>query len=297
MAYDQLEGTLTRRISAIDRQLLDVMARLEASIDFPDEGYRFIAASEVRDCLSVATEAIVAILKDADRGRMIREGATVAIVGKPNVGKSSVFNMLVGHDRAIVAPGAGTTRDMVTEQVELAGMSVMLVDTAGAHEAYDPVEREGVARGRRARDAANLLLVVLDQSEPATPGDEDVLRETAGRTRIMVMNKADRPACWQPHVAEPVVSVAACDGTGAQALSGGEGLRDVAGISNVRHISLLEEAHKSLRDAMTAAASDAPEEFVAADVARARSALAEICGVGAGDDVLTTIFERFCIGK
>jgi tRNA modification GTPase len=229
----------------------------------------------------------------------------VVIVGKPNVGKSSVFNMLVGHDRAIVAPGAGTTRDMVTEQVELAGMSVTVVDTAGAHEAYDPVEREGVARGRRARDVADLLLVVLDQSEPATHGDEDVLRETAGHTRIVVMNKADRPACWQPHVAEPVVSVAARDGTGAQdltdtiatALSGGEGLRDVAGISNVRHISLLEEAHKNLRDAMTAAASEAPEEFVAADVARARSALAEICGAGASDDVLTTIFERFCIGK
>ncbi len=305
VAYDQLEGTLTRRIAEIDRQLLDVMAKLEASIDFPDEGYRFIAATEVLDRLGAADATIVGVLEDAGRGRMIREGAMVVIVGRPNVGKSSVFNMLVGHERAIVTPVAGTTRDLVTERVDLAGVPVTLVDTAGAHDAGDVVEREGVARGRRARDAANLLLVVLDSSEPATREDEDVLRETAGHARIVVANKADRPPCWQPHDVGPAVAVSTRDGTGAlaltdliaTALTGGEALRDVAGISNVRHIALLDQAHKSLRDAIATASSGAPEEFVAADVAHARDALSEICGAGASDDVLTRIFETFCIGK
>jgi tRNA modification GTPase len=305
VAYDQLEGTLTLKICDIDQTLLDLQAKLEASIDFPDEGYRFIDPAEIAGSLATVDGEIARLLLDAHRGRTIREGATVVVVGKPNVGKSSIFNRLAGHDRAIVSAVPGTTRDMVTERVDLEGLAITVVDTAGAHDALDVVEREGVARGRRAREVADLLLVVLDQSEPATVEDEEVLAQTAARPRVVIANKADRPPLWRPCGVNHVVPVSTLDGTGMpelrrrilEALTGGESLRDGASVSNLRHISLLEEAQARVHDAHMSAAAGASEEFVIADVAAARRSLGEISGAGADDDVLARIFERFCVGK
>jgi len=305
VAYDQLQGTLTGRIRQIDRALLDLQAMLEASIDFPDEGYKFITPSETVAQLAAIAADIDVLLADADRGRLIREGATVVIVGRPNAGKSSLFNMLLGQDRAIVTAVPGTTRDLVSERVDIEGVPVTLVDTAGAHDTAEIVEREGVDRGRRARAVADLLLVVLDSSEPPTADDHAILAETAGLPRIVVANKADLPMRWRPDLADPRVEVSTVDCRGgsqlrvalARTLGGGEAALDTISISNVRHIGLLRAAHASVCKAQTSATAVASEEFVVSDLLRARRDLAEMSGAAADDEVLNRIFERFCIGK
>src|SRR3954467_2094201 len=190
-AFDQLEGSLTSRIAALDATLFDLLARLEASLDFPDEGYPFIEPDTIsRDVAAILSE-IGALLADADRGRMIREGAHIVVAGRPNVGKSRLFNAVAGADRAIVTDVPGTTRDLVTERVDIEGLAVTLVDTAGLRDTLDVVEREGVARADRARDGADLVLGVLDASEPLTVDDRQLLERTQGRVRIVVGNKSD----------------------------------------------------------------------------------------------------------
>jgi tRNA modification GTPase len=306
VAFDQLEGTLTSRIAAIDARLFDLIARLEASLDFPDEGYHFIEPDETAAHIGSVVEEIDRLLEGASRGRLIREGATVAVVGRPNVGKSSIFNALVGADRAIVTDVAGTTRDLVSERVDLDGLAVTVVDTAGWRETTDIVEREGVDRARRAREIASLLLVVIDRSRSMTPDDERLLAETADQRRIVVLNKSDLPAAAEVDAAPDVACVSALVGIGmdglrraiVRALTSDLMLRDTAAISNVRHIGLLERARDSLVSAQEAARSgETPEEFVLADLQTARVRLDEIVGVRTSEDVLQHIFDRFCIGK
>jgi len=156
-AADQLHGTLTARIGAVDTRLFDLLARLEASLDFPDEGYHFVEPSAVAAGLTDIIGSIDVLLADAARGRLLRDGATVVIAGRPNVGKSSLFNVLVGADRAIVTEVPGTTRDLVAERVDIEGLALTLVDTAGARDTNDRIEREGVARSVQARGAAELV--------------------------------------------------------------------------------------------------------------------------------------------
>lgn len=320
VAFDQLEGTLTSRIAEIDAQLFDLIARLEASLDFPDEGYHFIERGETARRVGCVVEQLDRLLAGARRGRLIREGASVVVVGGPNVGKSSLFNALVGADRAIVTEIAGTTRDLVSERVDVDGLAVTFVDTAGHRDAADVVEREGVARAMRARDVANVLVVVLDRSEPITSDDEQLLADTASRSRIVVVNKSDLPvgcsvAALQLQLAtsrdtvagdHQLITVSAKTGAGLDdlrraivtALTGAESLRDAAAISNMRHVALLEHARASLVRAQSAAVLDeAPEEFVLADLQEARARFDEIVGTRTSEDVLRHIFEKFCIGK
>jgi tRNA modification GTPase len=302
VAFDQLEGTLTRRIAAIDAELFDLVARLEASLDFPDEGYHFVEPLRIGAAVERVVARIDALLADAARGRLIREGATVVIAGRPNVGKSSLFNALAGCDRAIVTDVPGTTRDLLTEQIEIGGVAVTLVDTAGARDALDAIEREGVARGAKARDVADLIIVVLDGSEPLTDDDDVLLEQTQDRVRLIVMNKTDRPQAFE-RAGGIRVSAVQHDGLDelrasmTTALAGGEPLRDTAAVSNLRHVRLLEEARGHLDRVVTAAAAAAPEEFLLADLQEARARFDEIVGVRTPDDVLRHIFEQFCIGK
>jgi tRNA modification GTPase len=306
-AFDQLEGTLTRRIAEIDAVLFDLIARLEASLDFPDEGYHFVAPSKAHDEIAGVVRQLDALLTDATRGRMIREGATVVVAGRPNVGKSSLFNRLVGTDRAIVTPIPGTTRDLITEAVDVGGLAVTLVDTAGWRETADMVESEGVERGAQARGVADLVLVVLDRSEELSQEDRELLRATESRRRLVVLNKCDLPAFrLKPEATPPdAMEVSAATGGGFDALrlrigatlAAGEALRDSAAISNMRHIDLLEDARRHLQAAMNAAGVDAPEEFVLTDLQAARAKLDEVVGTRTSEDVLRHIFEHFCIGK
>ena len=196
VAFDQLDGTLTRAIGAIDRELFDLVARLEASVDFPDEGYHFVGPGEAGAALRGVCDGIDQLLATSASGRVIREGRHIAILGKPNVGKSSLFNQLVGTDRAIVAAGPGTTRDMLRETIDLDGIRLGLVDTAGIRASDDEVEREGVMRARGAAGVADLVVLVLDQSRPLEDVDRALMRETAAAARVVVVNKIDLAPAW-----------------------------------------------------------------------------------------------------
>jgi tRNA modification GTPase len=301
-AFDQLDGTLTRKIASIEASLFDLIARLEASVDFPDEGYHFVdpgALAQAIDDLLLETATLAAHGKS---GRLIREGLQVAIVGAPNVGKSSLFNALVGASRAIVTDTPGTTRDLVTEVVDIHGLRVTLVDTAGLRDTDDRVEAEGVERARQAATVADLTLEVRDGSvEPFT--QVSITPQTIENKRLIVNNKSDIGAV----ITSGAVSVSARTGDGIDALRANilqaldvDLQRDCPAITNIRHIALVERAHKALGRARAAALTEGgsmSEEFVLADLQDARAALEEITGVRAPEDLLEHIFSRFCIGK
>src|SRR5688572_12533030 len=195
-AFDQLEGTLSARIEELDRALLDLIARLEASLDFPDEGFHFIEPHDVGERIERLVAGLDALLSHEGRGRLIRDGATVVIAGRVNAGKSSLFNALVGHDRAIVTAIPGTTRDLLTETIDLDGLAITLVDTAGEREALDAVEREGISRAARARSAADLTLIVIDSGEELTREDRSLLKQTSSTPRLVIASKCDRAPKW-----------------------------------------------------------------------------------------------------
>ena len=324
-AFDQLEGTLTRRIGEIESRLFDLTARLEASLDFPDEGYHFVEReTAAREAVLIADD-IDALLVNARRGRIVREGAQVAIVGTPNVGKSSVFNALLQANRAIVTPIPGTTRDLVSERADVRGMAVSLVDTAGIREAADVVEQEGISRTRQTLEVADLTLVLLDRSRRLNADDQELIElararsvdhtaaETNGQLRssryLIVANKTDLDPAWVVNnVAPDAIEISAKTGTGvdaladrmAAALGAGEDRRDTPFVSNVRHIDLLSRARRAVGravDALSASNNVVSEEFILSDLQDASSALQEITGRRTTDDLLTHIFSRFCIGK
>jgi len=284
------------------------VARLEASVDFSEEGYHFVEPAEVARTLERLMARTASLIDEGRRGRLVREGLQVVIVGKPNVGKSSLFNALAGAARAIVTDVPGTTRDLVAEIVDVDGMRVTLVDTAGMRPTHDVVEAEGVARARQAWDVADLVLIVVDGSAPLDALDRHLLEETAGRRRLVVLNKSDLGADLGvvPGGAGRL-RVSARTGDGFGDLRAGilraldvEMRDDAPAITNLRHVALLERAHEALLRARVAAGAggDAlPEEFVLADLQEARAALEEISGRRTSEDVLSHIFARFCIGK
>jgi tRNA modification GTPase len=304
-AFDQLQGTLTDAIGDIDATLFDLIARLEASVDFSEEGYHFVEPAELTRTLDQLTARTSALVADGRRGRIVREGLQVAIVGKPNVGKSSLFNALVGASRAIVTEEPGTTRDLVTEVIDLDGLQITLVDTAGLRPTGDVVEAEGVARARQAQDVADLILLLVDGSLPLDNLDRDVISQTVDYKRIIVSNKSDLGA----HVCNGFLPVSSRTGAGfdalraaiARALDLDTGpASDRPAITNMRHIALVGRAHDALSRARAAAGTNGDalsEEFVLADLQDARAALEEISGRRTSDDVLAHIFSRFCIGK
>jgi tRNA modification GTPase len=305
-AFDQLEGTLTQEIGVIDRTLFDIIAKLEASLDFPDEGYHFVAPKEGRESIDAVIAKIDALVAQAARGRLVREGAQVAIVGAPNVGKSSLFNALLNTNRAIVTAIPGTTRDLLTERADIGGLSLALIDTAGVRETSDVVEQEGVSRARATIGVADLTIVLLDRSRALSRDDRALLEATASRARIIAINKSDLPSAAGESFSSPgPIAISAKTGDGLDslidaigaALASSESLRDTPALTNVRHTVLLERAKESLMRASAALESEVSEEFPLIDLQEASAALQEITGKRTSDDLLRHIFERFCIGK
>jgi len=303
VAFDQLDGGLSGRIDALDQRLLDLIARLEASLDFPDEGFHFVEPDQVIARIDEVLDALNAVLSDEARGRLIREGATVVIAGRVNAGKSSLFNALIGQERAIVTDIPGTTRDFLTETIDLDGLAVTLVDTAGERQTKDAVELEGVVRAVRARAAADLVLIVIDSGEEVTEEDRLLIESVSDASRLIVASKSDREAKWEMAGA---ICVSTTRNEGLtdlrcaimRSLSGGEGLRDAAAISNLRHLMLLKEARAALINARSSIRDHgAPEEFVLVDLHRARASFGEVLGIGSSEETLDYIFKHFCIGK
>jgi tRNA modification GTPase len=306
-AYDQLEGTLTAEIARLDSRLFDLSIRLEASLDFPEEGYHFVESGDAALEIAAIVGELDAVLATAAHGRLIREGLQVVLAGRPNAGKSSLFNRLAGAGRAIVTATPGTTRDLVSETIDVAGIPMTVIDTAGIHRgAVDPVEAEGMARAAAARDVAHVVVIVLDRSRALDEDDRALLGATAGRPRVVVASKSDLETEWDPDTlgAVPAILTSASTGEGIDCLRqalveavAGEGSRDVPAITNVRHVDLLTGARQALGRARAAAADGTPEEFVLADLTEARRKLEEVTGARTSDDVLHEIFAKFCIGK
>jgi len=312
-AFDQLEGTITTQIAEIESALFDLVTRLEASVDFPEEGYHFVDPAAVGTVTRQLIGHTERLLADSHRGRLVREGGQVVILGKPNVGKSTLFNALLGAPRAIVTDVAGTTRDLLTETLELDGIPITLVDTAGIRPTGDVIESEGVHRARGALDVARVAILVLDQSRPLEDEDTALLEETRAVDRVVIVNKIDLPPEWTEIdlqsracvdtvmrvclTAERVDALTRVSQAVTRALLAGEELRDPPAITNLRHIDLLEQTRASLVRAAAAADANAPEELVLADLAEAQQALGAVTGQRTPDDVLNRIFAEFCIGK
>lgn len=309
-ASAQLDGSLSAALVEQADALRRLETLLEASMDFPDEGYRFIEPPAVHAALSGVGERIARLVRTAGRGQLVRDGAKVVIAGVPNVGKSSVFNALVGADRAIVTPIAGTTRDLVSERLVIDGALVVLADTAGLRDGADVVEAEGVRRASVAVESADVVVVVLDGARPVNDAERELLRALAGRPVIVVRNKADLACEWSasPELAD-VLPVSALAGDGVSALGAAiaravasldSGGAEAVIVTNERHRALLARALEHVQHAAAGLAESdlqLPEEFVVADIRAALQALEEVTGRRTADALLDEIFAGFCIGK
>ena len=293
----QLQGSVKREIESLESLLLDALSGIDAAIDYPDEAEQD-ATEALPESLSAAIRRVETLVGESRRGRVLRDGLRVAIIGRPNVGKSSLMNALLGSDRAIVTACAGTTRDVIDEKLSLNGIPVRLIDTAGIREADSEAERIGVDRAREAILTADVVCVVLDASVPITAEDETLLRETAGMTRLVLLNKCDLAQNDIPSTLESI-RVSAKTGEGLDELItailrlAAPERGDGAYITNERHIRALERALESLNDAKNADELDC----AATDVKNALHFLGSITGTDVDASVLDRIFERFCVGK
>ena len=310
-AARQLQGALSAQVNALRDRLVEILAHLEASIDFGDEGLELMGLAQVDGHLATVAAELGRLVQGATVGRLLREGLRTAIVGRPNVGKSSLMNALLGQDRVIVTHIPGTTRDVVEERIEVAGVPVVLLDTAGLRATDDPVESIGVARTRNALQDADLALLIVDGSQPLTEEDRALLLEMRQHRALVVINKSDLPRAVNPmEVAElaqtQTVTVSALTGAGLDVLRETIGQRVWTGasradagslVTNVRHKQALERAAQHVQAGRAAIASGLSEEYVAEDLRDALDALGEIVGLTLPEDVIDRIFATFCIGK
>jgi len=313
VALAQLSGALSRRVGEIEDRVTDALGEVEARVDFAEDVGGIEVPGHVSRAIADAADALDAMLAGAAFARAVREGVRVPLVGRPNVGKSSLFNALLGEERAIVADQPGTTRDRVSEAIELGGVRVTLSDTAGLRESAEPVEAIGVARTREALEHAPLAIWVVDGSAPAGDEDAAVARTLAGRNVIVALNKRDLAARVTPaEVAalvgvDPgrVIEVSAARGEGIarlreairDALGGGAGGDLAMAAGNPRHADALGRARAALGRAAAPDARGAAGELVALELREALAAIGEVTGREVGEDLLDRIFSRFCVGK
>jgi tRNA modification GTPase len=311
-ALNQLDGVLSRYLRDLREDLVQVSVHLEAGIDFPEEDIELVSSGGLIDRLAAVEAKLMHLLGTYARGRVTREGLALAIVGRPNVGKSSLLNALLGHDRAIVSPQPGTTRDTIEATFELGDMLLRIIDTAGIHATTDTLEKEGVRRARQAIERADLLIVMFDGSTTLTPDDHGLLAMTAGRPRLLVRNKCDLPLCWSlqdlglTQEKAPLLAISAQRGDGLSALEraivqqalGGESLsQDEVMLTRARHHQSIAATLHGVQTALHGLQQGTPVEFVAFDVTEALQQVAEILGESCSGEVLERIFSNFCIGK
>jgi tRNA modification GTPase len=309
IAQRHLRGDLSREVGQARNSLLTVLAHVEAGIDFLDEDISFLQRDELIRIVKEACAVVQKLEATAREGRILREGAHVVILGRPNVGKSSVLNRLLREERAIVTAIPGTTRDVIEESIDLDGVTVRLVDTAGVRETDDIVEQEGIKRTRVAQAEADLLLVVVDRSVPLTSDDRKLLSVVRHRKHVVLLNKADLAGEAESDAAlvdHSSYSISAKTGWGvetvksairAQLLSEGFEAADGVAVTNVRHRDALRRAGESLGQALESVQWGAAGELVSIDVRAAADALGEITGAITTDEILGRIFSEFCIGK
>ena len=312
LAARQQQGQLAKELRGLRSALVDVVVNLEAVIDYPEEDIEDVTYGRVQESIAFCNGAIDSLLAHAHTGKILREGLRTAIVGKPNVGKSSLLNALLKEERAIVSQYAGTTRDVIEEQLLLDGVPLVLADTAGIRSTEDFVEKIGVEKSRQLLQDAELVICVVDGSEGLTAEDEAILAAASGKPCVIIVNKSDLGLAVdleelkERFGQDKVMTLSAKTLTGVEAFSawlkdyvyGSEGaLSDGAYVQNARQERLLREARQSLEDASQAAAAMLPYDCIEIDVRTAIDLLGEITGDTVQDEIINEIFSRFCIGK
>ncbi len=313
VAMNQIEGRLSELIKKQRQSILEVLAQVEVNIDYPEYDDVEEATSEL--LLERAQEIkneIQKLLDTGVQGKIMREGLSTVIVGKPNVGKSSMLNNLIQDNKAIVTEVAGTTRDVLEEYVNVRGVPLRLVDTAGIRETEDIVERIGVERSRKALSEADLILFVLNNNEPLTAEDRKLYEVVKTSDAIVIINKTDlTPRLDRDEVkamvgSMPVIETSMLEQQGIDELEiqirdlffGGEvQSQDMTYVSNSRHISLLKQAKKTIQDAIDAAEMGIPMDMIQIDLTRTWELLGEIIGESASEELIDQLFSRFCLGK
>ncbi len=304
VAAQQIHGSVSRRIQPFKDQLLELIALLEAGIDFAEDDISVAATDEILRRLDPIEQGLEALVKSFRAGRLVFQGFTLAIAGRPNVGKSSLFNRLLEQDRAIVTPIPGTTRDTVSESTSLGGVPVRLVDTAGIRRSQDLVETLGVERSYQAMADAELTILVLDGSAELATEDEELMTRLSRQQPLMVANKSDLGL--RLNGADGLLPVSAVTGAGISDLKeqilerlapGGLAAPEDGSLTNIRHEALLRESLEALANARRAVEFGIPHEMLLLDLYAALRPVDAVTGATTADDILNRIFSTFCIGK
>ncbi len=310
LALDQVRGGLSKWVGELREDLLDLLVQIEAAIDFPEEEIELLQRDQLAQRIEALNQKICVILNSYEWGRIFREGAKVCIAGRPNVGKSSLLNALLGEERAIVTSKPGTTRDFIEESINLNGLPAVLWDTAGIRSADEEVERIGVDFSLKQMQRADAVLVVLDGSTPLSPDDCLVLKGATKKKCLVIINKNDLPPVLNPGQIEELlpgletVSISAKTRFGIEELKRslrgllvGTSPESPVVLTNARHKAALLIAGSGLKESVRALIEGLPPEIVAVDLQKAKEAFEEIIGIVSSDDILERIFSKFCIGK
>jgi len=312
MAIGHLEGELAGKINQLRGQILEMIAQLEATIDFPEENIQELPAERVNESLQKIMDELESLLSTSAAGRILQDGLQTVIIGKPNVGKSSLLNALLRENRAIVTDIPGTTRDSIEEFVNLRGIPLRIVDTAGIRDTSDEVEKIGVDRSRAFVEKADLVLVLLDASQPLSKEDQQVLSLLADRKAIILINKSDLPEKLAKDElatyvgARQIITISVAAGLGLDVLEqciaemvfqGSVGVSEGAFINNVRQENILRLALQNLMEAKNTIVAGLPADFQVIDLRSAWEKLGELSGETVSEDIINEIFSRFCIGK
>ena len=313
LAMRQLDGQLSHLIQNLRQEILNTLAQVEVNIDYPEyDDVEEMTLQLLREKTQQVLQGIRALLNTASQGKILRDGLKTAIVGRPNVGKSSLLNVLLREEKAIVTDIAGTTRDTIEEYVNVRGVPLQLIDTAGIRETDDIVEKIGVERSRKALKEADFVLLLLNQSETLQEEDIRLLETTKGMKRIILFNKTDLPSKLSkediaPYAqAEEIVTTSMLNKEGIDQLEekiagyffqGQMNERDATYLSNTRHIALLEKAEQALVEVQNGIEMEMPVDLIQIDFTRAWDLLGEITGDSVQDELLTQLFSQFCLGK
>ncbi|WP_368290783.1 tRNA uridine-5-carboxymethylaminomethyl(34) synthesis GTPase MnmE [Ligilactobacillus ruminis] len=313
IALNQLDGNLSHLIDSLRKDILDVLAQVEVNIDYPEyDDVEEMTTKLLKEKAIEIKQRIEQLLKTASQGKIMREGLATALVGRPNVGKSSLLNHLLHEDKAIVTDVAGTTRDVIEEYVNVSGVPLKLIDTAGIRETDDKVEKIGVERSKKAIEQSDLVLLVLNAAESLTKEDLELIRLTNDKKRIIILNKTDlEEKLDRKELAEisenaPVYATSILKNEGVEALeeaisklffNGIENSQSTVMVTNARHIALLEKAQNSLDSVLEGISSGMPVDLVQIDMTEAWNLLGEITGESYEDELLDQLFSQFCLGK